>query len=203
MDRAREAAYTAEAAGELIKATADRVLELLGGAAGERTNAEVIDEALDQWTEAKRAQEEGRSEVRGAGLRLPWKRLDEMMVGLETGVTLVAGRPSAGKSTFEGCIAEFTAARGVGVARVALDDPMEIVLQRLLAKKGEVSLPKLKFGFARENQLQAVREGGEVIKGYPMWITDRERDIRGICTWIRAMKARHDIGLLRWTTFSR
>jgi replicative DNA helicase len=118
------------------------------------------------------------------------------MGGWEPGITLIAGRPSSGKTTLEDCAGTFLASRGVGVLRVSLDSSREELLDRAVARKAGVSLPKLKFGWAKMNQLAAVDEAGPILGDYPMWINTRDQDIRMICAWIRSMCARHKIGLV-------
>jgi len=180
-------AYRQESGDAHVKQVAPRFLELVGERTLDRTNLQVMQGSIGKWEAAKRGDESAR------GLALPWPRLNEILCGLETGTLIVAGRPSAGKSTLELGIAENLASHGLGVARVALDDPWDLTLERMMAHRAGVSLPKLKMGFAKENQLAATREAAEEIGAWPMWINDRDREIRAICSWIRSMRARHNI----------
>jgi replicative DNA helicase len=92
-------------------------------------------------------------------------------------------------------IAEFLANQNIPVARATLDMTVERLIARTTSRRAGVSLPKLNAGFAGENQLAKVTEAGELIGDYPMYITDELHDVNAICTWVRAMKIKHDIQL--------
>jgi len=119
-----------------------------------------------------------------------------MMCGIEEGVTIIAGRPSQGKSTLEDEISTGLALSGVPVARVQLDMNRRKSLARATCRIAGVSLPKLKHGFARQNQLAAVREAVQTVRSLPMYLNDKDYSLRGICSWARAMKLKHDIKML-------
>jgi replicative DNA helicase len=82
------------------------------------------------------------------------------------------------------------------VGRVTLDMTRRRLLARAACRKAGVSLPKLKHGFAGKAQLAQIEEAARILMGYPMFINERDRDLRAICTWARAEKMRHDIKLL-------
>jgi replicative DNA helicase len=167
-----------------------RFAEIIEGVTREVSNIETMNKLVDRWREAKLHNKPA------IGLTLPWTKLTELLCGLETGVTILAGRPSQGKTTIEDEVSVWNAADGIPVARVTLDSSRDELLGRTLCRKAGVSLPKLKFGFAGESQLAKIEEVKEVIADYPMWINDTDRDWRSICTWARLMKAKHDIQLL-------
>lgn len=187
-------AFRAANGDEHLKGAVERFTGVAGVVQEERGNAEVLGEVARGWREAKEARERGET-PRAMGVPIPWRVLNEQLCGWPVGLTLVAARPSAGKSTFEGQAAAFAAMQGIGVARVCLDDPQIDVMSRLLANKAEVSLPKAKGGYAHLNQLAAADDAVRVLGEYPMWVNDKDRDIRSICAWIRTMKLRHNIGM--------
>jgi len=130
------------------------------------------------------------------GLGVPWEGLNDLLCGLQPGITMLAGRPSAGKTTVEDIIATYVASQGVAVGRVTLDGTRDELIARALARKAGVSLPKLTGGFARLDQKARVRDEGKVLQGYPMHFDDVRRDLRGICARIREWKHKFDVGLV-------
>ena len=132
------------------------------------------------------------------GLEVPWTLLNEMICGLELGVTLLAGRPSAGKTTMEDCISTHLASLGIPVGRVTLDGSREELMARALSRKAGVSMYKLKGGFVKEGSDQdlQVDESAEILGAYPMYITETARDIKDIISQARYWVAKHDIKLL-------
>lgn len=191
--RIAEEAYRTDDPDALLRQAPDRFMKIM--AAGEQKNendGEVMDIIIREWEDARKHQKPA------IDLHMPWPKLTEQMQGLEIGVTIVAGRPSAGKTTLEGLISTFQcmSAEPIPVARVTADSTRKQLLQRQLCNLSGVSMAKLKFGFARNDQLDKVREAREQIRGMPQWINDRDLEVLQICAWARFMKARHGIRLL-------
>lgn len=187
-------AYQQERGDTFLKSVSPRFIEIVSDVSREPTNIEVMKKRVAEFRAAKVARENGET-VRSMGLETPWPILTEMLGGLEPGMTIVAGRPSAGKTTFESQIRTHIASLGIPVCAVSLDSPREELLDRDLARKSGVSLPKAKQGFAKESQLASMDEAADLLGPYPMEITTRDRDIRTICTWIRAQKMTRDVKL--------
>lgn len=154
------------------------------------SNIEVMGQSLRAWQDAFEKKEPA------IGLQLPWEKLTELLCGLELGMTIIAGRPSMGKTTLEDCICCFLGEQKIATGRVTLDASRKELLERAIARKAGVSLPKMKFGHSGDNQRAKAEEAAYILADYPMWINDRDRDIRTICAWARMMKRRHDIQLL-------
>jgi replicative DNA helicase len=178
--------------GDVIAARmADRLMNLVAAEGPvQETNVEVLERKVQRWRDAKAKKEPA------IGLRLPWETLTELICGLEEGMTVLAGRPSMGKTTLEDQICVELAAQGIPVGRVTIDSTRGELMQRAVCRMAGVSLPKLKFGFARESQLAQVEEAKDVLGKYPLYINDQDRDISVICPWARMMKARYGIQLL-------
>jgi replicative DNA helicase len=187
-------AFSQEQGDVFLKSIAPRFVEIVSDVSREKSNLEVMQTRVQEFHKAKEAREAGEP-IRSMGLETPWMKLTSLLGGLEPGLTIVAGRPSAGKTTFESQIATHIASLGIPVARVSLDSPREELLDRDLSRKAGVSLPKAKQGYAKQNQLLAMDEAAVLLGDYPMHITTRDRDIRTICTWIRAMKMLHNVQL--------
>lgn len=186
MDEARSAVR----GDELLETVPQRFVEITGQPCGEESIAEIGAGCVAQWRRIKAGEDEA------AGLRLPWDAVNELACGLEPGLTVLAARPSVGKTTMEDCIAVFLAEMGVPVGRVTLDMSPAAVISRGICRRAGVSLAKLKAGFAREDQLAEVDTAAQVLGGYPMYLTNRHRDIATICAWARTQKIRNGIRLL-------
>jgi len=176
----------------LIKEIPDRYAELTGEAvAGSKSNADLMAELVKAWRDAKNGTR------KAIGLETPWSELTELLCGLEEGVTIVAGRPSAGKTTLEDMLAVHAARDlGVHVGRVTLDASAKELLARAMCRSAGVSLPKLKFGYAGESNLAAVERAAKELEGTGLHFAERIWDIRQIRTWAYMAKSRWNIGLL-------
>jgi replicative DNA helicase len=181
---------------ETVSWAAQRIAEVIPLRDKAVTNADMMRGIITEFRDAKAFQEGDESKRPAIGLELPWKRLNELCCGLEPGLTLLAGRPSAGKTTLEDMIAHHVAASGVGVLRVTLDSSRKELLRRALSRKSGCSLPKAKFGYAREDQLAEMAAEVDVLAGLPMWIEDDIRECSAICALAREMKVRRNIGLV-------
>lgn len=186
-----EEAYSTEDDGEtFLTKVPQRFYDLSQKKEEKRSLAESVDRAVDVWEKI------ASGDLSMVGLPIGIPRLEKMIGGAQPGLTLIAGRPSAGKTSLEGSVITAMCAEwGLGVGRVMLDMGLDMVVQRELARAGRVSLPKLNSGFATKRNLAAVREAGELVKQWPMY-DFHKTDIREVCSWARLMKHRHDIKML-------
>lgn len=192
IERAREAEYAARTEDDpdaVIAKAVDGLFGLTSGSATEKTNADVMDGLLSDWDAARAG---GKPAV---GLDTPWEGFTELVCGVETGITIIAGRPGSGKTTLEDQLTCWTAAKGVGVGRITLDTTRERLLQRAICREADVSLTRLKYGHYGPEARARVVEASRRIGGWPMFISDRVRDVRGICSTIRGWHTRHNIGM--------
>jgi len=159
----------------------------------EESNYDAMQELLRRWTKAKEEREAGNLDVL-AGLPTPWEEVNALTAGVENALIILAGRPSAGKTTLEDELATFWALKGIPVARVALDMMWKgRVLQRSVCRMAGVSLPKLKMGFGTRRQLDLIGEAMDRLKDAPLYINEGAFDVDEICSWARAMKFKYDI----------
>lgn len=184
-------AFGTENGDALLAGMADRILGVVEPLERTVKTAELVSGLELRWRDAREKRKPA------IGVTLPWQSLTELMCGLEPGVTIVAGRPSAGKTTFEDQVALWAAGQDapVPVARVSCDSTREELLARAMCRRAGVSLPKLKFGHAGERDLGAVHAAREWLEKLPFWIEDRIFDVRAIRSWFRMMRARYGIGL--------
>ncbi len=189
-------AYIVEDPEKLALEASQRYVDILGDVREEMTNGEAMERSIAAWTDAKAFREGDASKKPAIGLETPWPKLTNLMCGLEPGLIVVAGRPSAGKTTLEDCLAVYAAdALKVPVARATLDSTKRKLWDRTLCRYAGVSLPKLKFGFAGHSQLNECSQQAVYLAQLPVFIHDGLYDIDSICAWARFMRARHNIGL--------
>jgi replicative DNA helicase len=192
IEHAREvehAAYQAESGDALVQDAVSRFSGVVTAQAGKKlTTAERLARLLQRWRDAH---DKKRPAI---GLETPWESMTELLCGLEPGMTILAARPSQGKTTMEDQISEFVARKGIPVGRITLDSSTDELLARASARNAGVSLPKLKFGWAGEQNLARVQDAQSVIAGLPIYFDDESRDIRAVCSKLRAWKIQHDIG---------
>jgi replicative DNA helicase len=158
----------------------------------EESNADVMDSLIEKWELA------ANGGPKAIGIKTPWERLNEIMCGLEVGMTIVAGRPSAGKTTMEDAMAQAAAVDGIGVYRATMDSSHESLLARAICRNSGVSLAKLKFGYAgRSNSnMEEVREARDFLAKLPIYIDTRSTDIAQIRSESRRMKMKRGVGLI-------
>ncbi|MHC4616800.1 MAG: replicative DNA helicase [Planctomycetota bacterium] len=183
-------AYRAESAEKLLASLPDRFAGLIRPSAEEKTNKELMDDSLARW---RRAAEEDEPAI---GLPTPWPDLTKPLCGLEPGLTILAARPSQGKTTMEDQIRVDLAGEGIPVGCITLDSSKQDLLDRALSRKAGVSLPKLKYGWAGGANFGQIEDARDILAKYPMYINDQARDIRHICSLGRQWKLKYDIQLL-------
>lgn len=155
---------------------------------------DILDSAISRWEETALLPEG--TEIPLIGLESGIPDLDKLTDGFQPGLNLLAGRPSAGKTSLEGCIATWNASQGIPVARIADDMSKRMVVLRDACREAGVSLAALNKGFAKKSHIQKLKEAKKRLLEYPMYIEAGMYDVREICTWARLMKAKHDIQLL-------
>lgn len=118
--------------------------------------------------------------------------LDDMIVGLMPGtVTLVAARPSVGKSTLAGQIAYNVACNGEPTAIFSLEMMRSAVFRRLVSGVAEVPTYAMKKGTMTREQRQQVYDASERIMGIPLFIADQfGKKIRDVKAAVRSHEPR-------------
>lgn len=154
---------------------------------------QLLDKAIARWEEIALLPP-GKRPLMGLESGIP--RLDAITAGFQPGLNLLAGRPSAGKTSLEGCISTWNALNGIPVGRVCNDMSKNMVVLRDACREAGVSMSKLNKGFAGAKDFAKIKEAKDRLLQWPMYIECGMYDIREICTWARLMKAKHDIKLL-------
>ena len=185
----REAYATADP-DALVCAAPERFMSIIHTPENKKTNVEVMDESRQRWLDASAGKKPA------IGMETPWRGVTYMTCGIELGVFIVAGRPSAGKTTFENQACDYFASNGIPGLRVTLDSTRAELLERSMCRMAEASLPKLKFGYGTKKQHADIEAASQQLAQLPLYIDDKTRDIAQIRARARAMKAKHGIGYL-------
>ena len=187
--------YEAETGEELLAGIPDRFLDIGKDVLQEISNTALMEASVARWRQAAADRIAGKTS-NAAGLPMPWKSMTELTCGLEPGMFILGGRPSAGKTTLEDMLSCHVAGLGHAVGRVTLDASAKELLERALCRRSECSLPRLKFGFGFERHFSAMDAERERIGKLKMCFLENCYEVTQIMSWARMMKARHDIRLL-------
>jgi len=185
-----EESYEQENGDVFVATLPDRFMGIIEEREDEITNVDLMEGSLQEWRDAKAGLN------KATGLPTPWDGLTEMIMGLETGMTILAARPSQGKTTMEGQISSELALAGIPVGRVTMDSSKKALLQRDMCRLAGVSLPKLKWGYAGDAQIAQMEDAKALLADAPMYFSEKDWDLRQICSRARRWKMKHDIQLL-------
>ncbi len=189
-------AYTAESPDALAAKAPQLFVDIVAGVPKQEvTNEQRLDESVATWHELAVRRQRGEFNVL-RGLPTPFPCMDQWTSGWQPGLIILAGRPSAGKTTMEDHMVMRLVTQGHPVARVALDMSPSVVLERTCCRMAEVSLPKLNKGYATLRNLEDIELAKKNIQNLPIHLNNRDRDVRSICTWARNMHRRHGIKML-------
>ena len=122
--------------------------------------------------------------------------LDDLLGGLHNSdLIIVAGRPSAGKTSFATTIAQHVAvAEKKPVALFSLEMSVEQLVQRLLCSEANVDSQRLRGGFIDDDEWQRITEAMGSLSDAPMFIDDSANiTAMELRTKARRLKAEHDI----------
>lgn len=193
-NRVLEAAYAHEDPAGAFDGVEAAIAKLHGsGRSGEdlRHVQEGLPEVLAQIEQAQAHQQPL------AGLQTGLAELDEATLGLHPGqLTIVAARPSCGKTTLVMQIAAH-AARTVTVAAYSLEQTREELLRRLLSAESRVDSQRLVSGAMTGAELPRVGHAAQLIRGRALWVDDTpDRSVPQIRASARRLRARHGLGLV-------
>ena len=155
--------------------------------------AEIYDANVRTWEKAKADREAGIQP--NVGVRLPWWRLTKLIGGLKPGLHILGARPSTGKTTMEGMIRVYAAMNGWKVLAQQVDMSKDGLLMRDQCRMAGVSYKKLNFGFARHDQIQAVKDQTEILKKLPMNFIFAKTSMELLQARSRALKSRGQLAL--------
>lgn len=102
-----------------------------------------------------------------------WPDLDAMLGGLLPGtLTIVAARPSVGKSVIGANIATNVASRGEGAAIFSLEMTKDELTDRILANLARVELSRIRDHMLEPDDVRRLREAALKLRSFPLRIVD-------------------------------
>lgn len=109
-----------------------------------------------------------------SGLATGYSTLDRALSGLQPAeLTILAARPSIGKSAMALNITEHVAIRqGLPVAFFSLEMSRESLIYRMIASVAQVNVHKMRTGYVNKDDWRRITEGLALIAGAPLWIDD-------------------------------
>lgn len=130
-------------------------------------------------------------------VRYPWATLDKILPIRDGEVTVVAGRPSMGKSAFALNLACHLAIRsGVAVGFFSLEMPVRILMQRMAAELSGVSTTNIERGIWDDDDFNKVIKAYDTIGSAPFYYDDTPAlDEATLIAKARAAKFKYDIKL--------
>jgi replicative DNA helicase len=134
----------------------------------------------------------------GTGIPMPWKRLTEKTGGLHAGhLTVIAGRPSMGKSLIMMEMAHHAATLGHHSAIFSLDMTKEDLVGRLICSHAAISYQRFRTGNLDKEERRKVMEMATFISELPIHIDDTHaRSIGEMKAALRTLMAKHPIRIV-------
>lgn len=132
------------------------------------------------------------------GLATGYAALDQLTRGLRPGeLVILAARPSMGKTSLVGNIAERVSSRGETVAFFSLEMSRDDVTLRLLASAARLDFHRFMSGWIHQTDYAALSEAMATVGRYPLFIDDGAAptllDISGQC---RRLAMTHGLSLV-------
>lgn len=181
----------------------------------------VLDRAESRILSASRALTNGASDAHGAsglvsgfldrveearqspggvtGLPTGFADLDRMTRGLDPGtLTVVAGRPSMGKTALELDVARHVSLRqGAHVGIASLEMPAETVIGRMICQEGGLDYQRTVTGRLKDRDAESLAEAAGRLKTAPLTVSSPATlNLYQLRRWARKLHRRHDLGLL-------
>jgi replicative DNA helicase len=181
---------------QYVVGAADRIVRLSEKASTSSTTEHIKPIVVQTFNEIRAAQSSGRGML---GIPSGFARYDRIMSGLHPGdLTIIAGRPGMGKTSFALAVAANVAAgdreRNVspaGVAVFSLEMPRKQLANRLLCMRARVDVSHLRGagdGLSPADWQRLTQAAGDTVR-LPLWIDDQAGitllDLRAKLRWMQ------------------
>lgn len=134
------------------------------------------------------------------GIPFPWDRVQQITCGMQKGeLTIIAARPSMGKSAIAMQIATHAAKQNFGVAYVSLEMSGPSLVRREVAQEGRIDAHRMKLGYLNLNERTKLVETRSIIETLPVHIESKQRrgkTAASILSSLRYLKSQNVIDLV-------
>ncbi|MGL4942536.1 MAG: replicative DNA helicase [Thermoguttaceae bacterium] len=134
-----------------------------------------------------------------SGLATGFSDLDSMTGGMHPGeLTIIAARPSMGKTALAMNIADYVAVHEKrAVLVVSLEMSKMELAQRLICSRGQVDSNCFKGGYLKQDDMAKLVHASDVLQNSPLFIDDTpSRSVSEIAAVGRRLKRQNDLGLI-------
>jgi replicative DNA helicase len=152
---------------------------------GLRRIGEAVDDLIGRLIEGKER-----------GVRTGWRDLDDLVGPLAPGsLTIVANRPSGGKSAFVQGLADHVASTGVPVLFASVEMSEDELAKRELANRAHVPTPRLRPPVDRHD-MESISLTSCEIADLPLFISTRNHGAAGVASEARRLARKDGLGLV-------
>jgi replicative DNA helicase len=158
---------------ELIQSRFSKLAERISG-----TDATPFVETVNRLMEELDARSK---KEKHAGLMTGFSQLDEILCGglAIGGLTILAARPSVGKTSFAGHIARNVSERGGAVLFCSLEQQQLELAERVIAGDARVSGKRLRTGELEPQHWNRISESADRTRSWRLWINDHSGQSSG------------------------
>lgn len=149
-----------------------------------KPNPEIVDDILDTWGDIRTAHQQGLPR-RFLGTPIGFPKIDEIFSGVQPGLNILAGLPSAGKTTLACHALLNVALTGTPCAAIMMDITTRRTLGRMIANHSGVSLAKINKGHVYDGQWEKVLQSAEIMKKLPIHFLENEDDLDAVTSFMR------------------
>lgn len=178
-----------DAVGELSRRIAD--IQAMKVAASDAGCHELVLQNFKAWKHAKKEWDAGNRNF-VIGLPLPWPDLSRRLRGLQTGMHVIAARPSVGKTSFGMQIAISLVRSGWHVGFNSLDMPVRQLMKRPVSALSRVPLSKLDNGNPTEEEIERVKKAADEIADWEkkgLFMLTSRASVYDFASWCSVKKA--------------
>ncbi len=131
-------------------------------------------------------------------IETPWRALNDIIVGFNRSeLTIVAARPSVGKTLVAINILNHASDKGHRVFFASLEQPSEDVADRFLSLGSGVNSMRFRDGTFNDVETEAVLFAADKLRDYKLWLDDQpSQSLRRIIAQANKVKRRHGLDLV-------
>jgi replicative DNA helicase len=129
------------------------------------------------------------TDTRVAPIPTGYADLDRLITGVRRrNLTIVAARPSAGKTAFGLGLGANVAATGHGVLWCSLEQPKDELADRIMAWDSGVSIRDIEHGDAEASDYVVLAAAMEQVRDTPLYLIESARTLTQIAAWIHRLR---------------